>query len=37
MQIKNPEMLQVLLRRGRMMGLSKLVLTSLEITSLLKT
>jgi hypothetical protein len=36
MQNNNPEMLQVLLRRGRTMGLSKLGHTSLEITSLLK-
>jgi hypothetical protein len=33
---KNPEMLQVLLRRGESMRLSKLMHTSLGITSLLK-
>jgi hypothetical protein len=33
MQTKSPEMLQVLLRRRRMMMLSKLVHTSLEFTS----
>jgi hypothetical protein len=35
-KLNNPEMLQVLLRRGETMVLSKLMHTSLGITSLLK-
>jgi hypothetical protein len=35
-ELKNPEMIQVLFRRGESMGLSKLVHTSLGITSPLK-